>query len=158
MTVYVCNSTSTILILSFIGLLLNSVTKRAVSTLQQTCLFYRTAAMPEKKQTTDLLNHLRVLMRDKTHVPELLDAYIIPTADEHNSEYVGPADRRRAFISGFTGSDGTAVVTQDKALMWTDGRYYLQSSQQMDQNWTLMKEGLPETPSRGKELFRGPNL
>jgi Xaa-Pro aminopeptidase len=50
-------------------------------------------------------------------------------------------DERRAYISGFTGSMGTAVVTENEACMWTDGRYFLQASEEMDKNWTLMKEG-----------------
>lgn len=64
------------------------------------------------------------------------------------SEYLAQHDRRRAFISGFTGSAGTAVITDTEALLWTDGRYYLQASQELDANlWTLMKDGLPETPT-----------
>ncbi|XP_065071332.1 xaa-Pro aminopeptidase 1-like isoform X2 [Rhopilema esculentum] len=55
---------------------------------------------------------------------------------------------RREFISGFTGSTGTAIVTENKALMWTDGRYYLQAEKELDANWTLMKDGLPETPTQ----------
>lgn len=47
-------------------------------------------------------------------------------------------------MTGFDGSAGTAVVTQTEALLWTDGRYYLQASQQLDNNWTLMKDGLPD--------------
>lgn len=51
-------------------------------------------------------------------------------------------------MTGFDGSAGTAVVTHDKALLWTDGRYYQQATQQLDPNhWTLMKDGLPETPT-----------
>lgn len=63
------------------------------------------------------------------------------------SEYIAPRDRRRHFITGFTGSAGTAVITQEKALLWTDGRYYQQATLQLDGNWTLMKDGLPETPT-----------
>ncbi len=58
------------------------------------------------------------------------------------SEYIADCDKRREFISGFTGSAGTAVVTADHALLWTDGRYFLQASQQLDGNWTLMKMGV----------------
>lgn len=54
-------------------------------------------------------------------------------------------DRRRQFITGFTGSAGTAVVTPTEALVWTDGRYFQQAAQQLDENWQLMKDGLPET-------------
>ena len=49
----------------------------------------------------------------------------------------------RAFISGFDGSAGTAVVTATNALLWTDGRYFIQAEAQMDENWTLMKIGQP---------------
>lgn len=81
-----------------------------------------------------------------------LSAYIIPSCDAHNSEYLAACDERRAFISGFDGSAGTAIVTAKEALMWTDGRYFLQASSQMDDNWTLMKVGQPKTPSRGDWL------
>jgi Xaa-Pro aminopeptidase len=49
---------------------------------------------------------------------------------------------RRSFISGFTGSAGTAIVTENHACMWTDGRYFLQATQEMGSDWTLMKEGI----------------
>ena len=62
------------------------------------------------------------------------------------SEYVAECDKRREFISSFSGSAGTAVVTLQQALLWTDGRYHLQASQQLDENWTLMKDGLPDVP------------
>ncbi|KAF5389726.1 hypothetical protein D9757_006003 [Collybiopsis confluens] len=65
----------------------------------------------------------------------------------YGSEYIASCDERRAFISGFNGSAGCAIVTRDKALMFTDGRYFLQASQQMDDNWELMKQGLPGVPS-----------
>lgn len=57
------------------------------------------------------------------------------------NEYLANCDQRRAYISGFTGSAGTAVVTENEACMWTDGRYFLQASEEMDKDWTLMKEG-----------------
>jgi Xaa-Pro aminopeptidase len=56
-------------------------------------------------------------------------------------EYVAPNDHRREFISGFTGSAGTAVVTDTVAALWTDGRYFLQGENQLDCNWILMKQG-----------------
>ena len=65
-------------------------------------------------------------MQNKKHVSTPLDAYIVPTADAHNSEYVADCDKRRQYISGFTGSAGTAVVTASKAALWTDGRYHTQ--------------------------------
>lgn len=70
---------------------------------------------------------LRRLMKDKE-----IDAYIIPSSDPHQSEYVPEHWKSRAFISGFTGSAGTVVVTQDKAGLWTDGRYYIQAEKQLE--------------------------
>lgn len=102
---------------------------------------------------TQLLELLRALMQDTTYVPHPLDAYIVPSEDEHHNEIVGAADQRRAFISDFHGTVGTAVVLKDQALLWTDGRYHLECAQELDENWTLMKEGLLETPSRGRRVF-----
>jgi len=81
-----------------------------------------------------------------------LAAYIVPSDDSHMSEYVSSNFARRAFISGFTGSAGTAIVLQDKALLWTDGRYFLQADTEMDSNWTLMKAFMPGTPSEEEWL------
>ena len=55
-----------------------------------------------------------------------LAAYIVPSCDAHNSEYLASCDERRAFISGFDGSAGTAIITSKDALLWTDARYFLQ--------------------------------
>ena len=87
----------------------------------------------------------------QSEVPPLA-AYIIPSCDAHHSEYLASCDERRAFITGFNGSAGTAIVTAKEALLWTDARYYLQAEAQMDDNWTLMKEGQLGTPSRGQWL------
>ena len=54
---------------------------------------------------------------------------------------VSPSERRREFVTGFTGSAGTAVVTDRSAALWTDGRYYLQADQQLDCQWAIMKAG-----------------
>lgn len=109
--------------------------------------------MPQPKPTTALLKQLRLLMQDVKIVPEPLNAYIVPSGDAHNNEYLASSEARREFITGFTGSEGTAIVTEEHACLWTDGRYYLQAAQQMDENWTLMKEGLPSTPSKGEYYF-----
>lgn len=77
-----------------------------------------------------------------------VDAFIVPSADPHLSEY--PADRwkSRAWISGFTGSAGTAVVTASSGGVWTDSRYFLQAAEELKASGLqLFKEGLPETPS-----------
>ena len=96
----------------------------------------------------------------KTNIPERIaalreamkqqkvDAYIIPSSDPHLSEY--PADRwkSREWISGFTGSAGTVVVTAKDAGLWTDSRYFLQAARQLESTCiTLYKEMLPETPN-----------
>ena len=95
------------------------------------------------------LIRLRKLMASE--VPPLA-AYIIPSCDAHHSEYLASCDERRAFITGFNGSAGTAIVTAKEALLWTDARYFLQAEAQMDENWTLMKEGQQDTLSRGQWL------
>ena len=79
---------------------------------------------------------------------EKADAFIIPSTDPHMSEYVAPHWQSREWISGFTGSAGTVVVTRDKAGLWTDSRYFLQAAQQLEGTGiALYKEMLPETPS-----------
>lgn len=77
---------------------------------------------------------------------EGVDAYIVPSEDAHSSEYVAAADKRRAFLTGFTGSAGVAVVTRDKAKLWTDGRYFLQATEQLTEHWELMKQFEPGVP------------
>uniref|UniRef100_A0A4W6FVL1 X-prolyl aminopeptidase (aminopeptidase P) 2, membrane-bound n=1 Tax=Lates calcarifer TaxID=8187 RepID=A0A4W6FVL1_LATCA len=85
--------------------------------------------------TTLQLQELRERMR-----PLNISAYIIPGTDAHLSEYIAPRDARLAFMTGFTGSAGTAVVTQTKAALWTDSRYWVQAKRQMDCNWELEKD------------------
>lgn len=97
------------------------------------------------KVTTELLKQLRQVMK---HLSEPIQALIVPSGDNHQSEYIASCDCRREFISGFDGSAGTAIVTEEHAAMWTDGRYFLQAAQQMDKNWTLMKLGLKSTPTQ----------
>ena len=86
---------------------------------------------------------------------EKADAFIIPSTDPHISEYVAPHWQSREWISGFTGSAGTVVVTHDKAGLWTDSRYFLQAAQQLeDTGIDLYKEMLPETPGISEFLCR----
>ncbi|XP_048237381.1 xaa-Pro aminopeptidase 1-like [Haliotis rufescens] len=106
------------------------------------------------KTTTAILSKLRALMKNISYVNEPIHAYIIPTGDAHQSEYVADCDTRRAYISGFTGSAGTAIVTESKAALWTDGRYFLQAEKQLDSNWTLMKTGLKDTPTQAEWLVK----
>lgn len=88
----------------------------------------------------------------------------MPSEDSHQSEYIAPCDARRGqticflvsfsfvlihieFISGFSGSAGTAVITSEKAALATDGRYFNQASKQLDSNWHLLKQGLEDVPT-----------
>ena len=77
-----------------------------------------------------------------------IDAYIVPTNDFHGSEYVGEYFKTRSFISGFTGSAGTFVITKEEAGLWTDGRYFLQAEDQL-KNTTidLYKQGEKDVPT-----------
>lgn len=89
------------------------------------------------------LEHLRHEMR-----AESIDIIIFPSTDPHNSEYPAPHWRSRQWVSGFTGSAGTAVVTLTEAALWTDSRYFLQAAQQLEgTGFTLMKEGIAGTPT-----------
>lgn len=86
---------------------------------------------------------LRVLMKKQR-----LNAYLIPSTDAHQDEYVPTFWRRREWISGFTGSAGDVAVTLSKAAMWTDGRYFLQAANQLSGSGiALMKLGVAGTPS-----------
>lgn len=77
-----------------------------------------------------------------------IDIYIVPTADFHQSEYVGSYFKAREYITGFSGSAGTAVITKDEAKLWTDGRYFIQAAKQLEGTVVeLMKMGEPEVPS-----------
>ncbi|KAL2631472.1 hypothetical protein R1flu_016158 [Riccia fluitans] len=68
-----------------------------------------------------------------------LAALVIPSEDYHQSEYTASWDKRRQFVSGFTGSAGVAVITDKEALLFTDGRYFLQATQQLSDRWKLMR-------------------
>lgn len=82
-----------------------------------------------------------------------IQAFIIPSTDPHLSEYVAPHWKSREWISGFTGSAGTVVITEKKAGLWTDSRYFLQAAEQLQESGIdLYKEMLPETPSITKFL------
>lgn len=89
------------------------------------------------------LQNLRAKMQENG-----VQAYIIPTSDFHETEYVSDYFACRKYMSGFTGSAGTLVVLTDQAGLWTDGRYFIQAQAQLqDTGIALMKMGQPETPS-----------
>ena len=84
------------------------------------------------------LGQVREVMRQKQ-----IDAYLIPTADFHQSEYVGDYFQTRRYVSGFTGSAGTLIITLEQAGLWTDGRYFIQAEQELeDSEITLYKSGV----------------
>jgi len=88
------------------------------------------------------LQALRSLMSENG-----LDSYIIPSSDPHQNEYIPPCWQFRAWISGFTGSAGTVVVTADKAGLWTDSRYFIQAENQLKgSSIELFKLKVPHTP------------
>lgn len=101
-----------------------------------------TEVRPTAVNTTQKLSQLR-----EQFILYNISAYIVTTNDEHQSEYVADRDKRIEFLSGFTGSSGKAVVTMTEAAMWTDSRYYIQASNQLDCNWKLMPSGEASTPS-----------
>lgn len=89
------------------------------------------------------IEKLRKMMQDRK-----IDAYIIPTSDPHQSEYLADHYKTREFISGFTGSAGTAVVTLKEAKLWTDSRYFLQANKELaNSEFELMKMGVEGYPS-----------
>lgn len=77
-----------------------------------------------------------------------IDAYVVPTADFHQSEYVGEHFKARSYITGFSGSYGTAVIAKDDAGLWTDGRYFFQATNELEGSGVrLMKMFVDDTPS-----------
>lgn len=86
---------------------------------------------------------------------EGIDAYLITGTDPHQSEYVAPRWRTRAFISGFTGSAGTVIVTKDRALLWVDSRYFIQATKQIEgTEFEMLKLDIDDTPNPYQWLER----
>ena len=89
------------------------------------------------------LEQLRSLMKDRK-----IDAYIVATSDPHQSEYLADYYKTREFISGFTGSAGTAVITLKEARLWTDSRYFIQAQKELTSSeFELMKMGVEGYPT-----------
>ncbi len=111
---------------------------------------------------TERISKLRQKMQEHG-----IDIYLIPSADFHQSEYVGEYFKTREYMSGFTGSAGTLVVTREKAGLWTDGRYFIQAENELQGSGIeLFRDGLPDTqklkdfleenlPQGGKLAFDG---
>lgn len=98
--------------------------------------------MMEKMEICNRLAKLRGKMARQG-----IDIYVVPTCDFHGSEYVADFFKTREYISGFTGSAGTVVITDKEACLWTDGRYFVQAEMQLPKEYTLMKEGEKNIPS-----------
>lgn len=101
----------------------------------------------------DRLKQLRKNMKAKG-----IFAYVIPSADFHQSEYVGDYFKCREFISGFTGSAGTVVVTLDEVGLWTDGRYFIQAEKQLQEStiklFKMGEEGVPTIEQYLKNVLK----
>ena len=94
-------------------------------------------------QTNVKIGQLRYCMKELG-----IDAYLVPTADFHESEYVGEFFKCRHFLTGFNGTAGTAVITMNKAGLWTDGRYFVQAEEQLSgSEIKLYRMGEPEFPT-----------
>lgn len=93
--------------------------------------------------TDEKIAALRDLMNERG-----IDMYLIPTDDFHSSEYVGEHFKARSFMTGFTGSAGTAVITQKEAHLWADGRYFVQAAHQIEGSEVILERigepGVPE--------------
>ena len=97
----------------------------------------------QNKSITSRVDSLRKIMRQRQ-----LDAFIFPNNDPHSGEYIPDYWKAREWISGFNGSAGVAVVTADKAALWTDSRYFIAAEEQLQgTGYVLMKERIPGTPS-----------
>ncbi|EPY29363.1 metallo-peptidase, Clan MG, Family M24 [Angomonas deanei] len=83
-----------------------------------------------------------------------VQALIVPSSDAHNSEYVAPHFQRRAFITNFKGSAGTALITEKRALLWTDGRYWTEAESSLYPEFELMKQGKLGEPTLEEWLER----
>ena len=104
---------------------------------------FNTLTMETKAEIKNRLAELRLEMAARQ-----LSAFIIPSTDPHSGEYVPEHWETRKWISGFTGSAGTAVITLEDAGLWTDSRYFIQAEEQLEGTGIrLFKDRLPETPS-----------
>jgi Xaa-Pro aminopeptidase len=100
--------------------------------------------------TREKIEALRQLMQQHN-----IDAWIVPSADPHQSEYVAACWKTRAWLSGFSGSAGTLVVAKDKAGLWTDSRYFLQAEQELEGSGIeLFKMKMPGVPTYTEWLSR----
>ncbi|MCD8076919.1 MAG: aminopeptidase P family protein [Lachnospiraceae bacterium] len=93
------------------------------------------------------LEHLRRLMAERQ-----IDAYLVPACDDHQSEYFSEHFAATRFLSHFTGESCTLVITADEAMLWTDGRFFIQAEEQMDPAFTLCRMGVEGVPTVAEYL------
>lgn len=99
--------------------------------------------MKQNKEIQDRISALRGFMTQNG-----ISAFIVPSTDPHSGEYVPEHWESRRWVSGFSGSAGTVVITTDKAGLWTDSRYFIQAEEQLEGTGIqLFKDRLPDTPS-----------
>lgn len=109
-------------------------------------------------KVSERIQKLRELMKK-----EKIDYYIVPSDDFHQSEYVAECFKARAYITGFTGSAGTALIGKEKAILWTDGRYFIQANHQLEGSgvelfkmripgWPTLEEWLMDNMKEGETL------
>ncbi|NFG62086.1 aminopeptidase P family protein [Clostridium botulinum] len=100
-------------------------------------------------RTFEKIQKLREIMKN-----ENIDYYVVPSGDFHQSEYVAEHFKSRAYITGFTGSAGTALIGREKGILWTDGRYFIQAEQQLkDSGIELYKMRIPGWPTLNEWLM-----
>ncbi|CAJ0565051.1 unnamed protein product, partial [Mesorhabditis spiculigera] len=93
-----------------------------------------------------LLQKLRALFKSDSLIKGgPIQAYLLPSTDAHQSEYLAPHDFRVKFLSNFSGSNAYVAVTEKEALLWTDGRYFVQANKQLSSDWKLMKQAQPDS-------------
>ena len=95
---------------------------------------YEHIILIDQSSETEKLLNLRKRMKEYN-----VSAYIVPHNDAHHSEYIMESDERIKYISGFSGSAGTCVITLSEALLWVDSRYFIQAAKQVDPGWKIMK-------------------
>ena len=108
----------------------------------------KNVSLPKKEMMTDMKVNEKLTLLRSVMLEKHLDAFIFPSTDPHNGEYVPDHWKGREWVSGFDGSAGTAVVTLGQAALWTDSRYFIAAAQQLaDTEYVLMRERIPGTPS-----------
>uniref|UniRef100_A0A915Q3N2 Aminopeptidase P N-terminal domain-containing protein n=1 Tax=Setaria digitata TaxID=48799 RepID=A0A915Q3N2_9BILA len=102
------------------------------------------------RKTNKKLDQFRVLFTRHDVIKGVggsIDAYLLPSTDSHQSEYISERDFRVRFLTGFSGSNAFALITLTEALVWTDGRYFIQAQNELESGWKMMKEGVPDAVS-----------